>query len=55
MRSNSPQRLALAGVTVESHFVAGMQHVWVTIESGLPEQRAAFADVVRFVIGVTQE
>jgi monoterpene epsilon-lactone hydrolase len=48
-------RLALAGVTVESHFVAAMQHVWVTIESGLPEQSAAFADVVRFVIGVTQE
>jgi len=48
-------RLALAGVTVESHFVAGMQHVWVTTESDLPERGAAFADVVRFVIGMTQE
>ncbi len=48
-------RLVLAGVTVESHFVAGMQHVWVTVESDLPEQGAAFADVVRFVIGLTSE
>ena len=48
-------RLALAGVTVESHFVAGMQHVWVTTESDLPERTAAFSDVVRFINAVTQE
>ena len=45
-------RLALAGVTVESHFVAGMQHVWVTLESDLPERAVAFADLVRFVNAV---
>jgi monoterpene epsilon-lactone hydrolase len=47
------RRLALAGVTVESHLVAGMQHVWVTLESDLPDRALAFADLVRFVNRVT--
>jgi len=42
------RRLALAGVTVESHFVAGMQHVWPTLSPDLPESRAALDAMVRF-------
>lgn len=41
--------LARAGVTVEGHFVAGMQHVWPTLFPELPESVAASEAIVRFV------
>jgi monoterpene epsilon-lactone hydrolase len=42
-------RLAEAGVSVEAHFPAGMQHVWPTLFPDLPESKAALAAIVRFV------
>ncbi|GMU78096.1 MAG: alpha/beta hydrolase [Acidimicrobiia bacterium] len=47
------QRLAVAGVSVESHFVAGMQHVWPTLDLEHPEARRALDVIVRFVGHVT--
>lgn len=41
-------RLAEAGVTVESHVVAGMQHVWPTVFPDLPESVAAMEAMARF-------
>lgn len=45
------ERLALAHVTVEAHFVAAMQHVWPTLFPDLPESRAALAAMAAFVRG----
>jgi monoterpene epsilon-lactone hydrolase len=42
-------RLVEAGVSVEAHFPAGMQHVWPTLFPELPESKAAAATIVRFV------
>ncbi|MDI2125896.1 alpha/beta hydrolase [Yinghuangia seranimata] len=44
-------RAAAAGVTVEAHFVAGMQHVWPTVFPELPESRAALAAMTDFLRG----
>ena len=41
-------RLAEAGVSVESHVVAGMQHVWPTVFPELPESVAAMEAMARF-------
>lgn len=48
-------RLAEAGVSVESHFVAGMQHVWPTIFPDLPESVTAMDAVARFVRRVSPD
>jgi acetyl esterase/lipase len=42
-------RLALAGVSVEAHLVAGMQHVWPTIFPDLDESRVALHRIAEFV------
>jgi epsilon-lactone hydrolase len=42
-------RLAAAGVTVHTHLVAGMQHVWPTIAPDHPESGRAVAEIARFV------
>jgi len=47
-------RLALAGTTVEAHLVAGMQHVWPTMQAELPESERALAAMARFVDDVTR-
>ncbi|HEY1281331.1 MAG TPA: alpha/beta hydrolase [Acidimicrobiales bacterium] len=41
--------LTHAGVAVEAHFVAGVQHVWPTVFPDLPESAAALAAVARFI------
>jgi acetyl esterase/lipase len=41
--------LAHAGVAVQAHFVAGVQHVWPTVFPDLPESAAAVAAVARFI------
>ena len=41
--------LARAGATVETHVVAGMQHVWPTLFPDLPETGAAIGTIARFV------
>jgi acetyl esterase/lipase len=43
------ERLALAHVTVEAHFVAAMQHVWPVLFPDLPESGAALEAVSAFV------
>jgi len=43
------ERLALAHVTVEAHFVAAMQHVWPVLFPDLPESRAALDAMAGFV------
>ena len=43
------ERLALAGGTIEAHFVAGMQHVWPTLFPDLPESQAALVAMAAFV------
>jgi len=40
-----------AGVSVEAHFPAGMQHVWPTLFPDLPESIDAKAAITRFVLG----
>jgi acetyl esterase/lipase len=42
-------RLAAAGVTVQAHLVAGMQHVWPTIFPELDESGRAVGEIARFV------
>ncbi len=42
-------RLAAAGVTVRTHLVADMQHVWPTIAPDHPESARAVEDIGRFV------
>ncbi|MCF2528021.1 alpha/beta hydrolase [Yinghuangia soli] len=42
-------RASAAGVTVEAHLVAGMQHVWFTIFADLPESAHALDAMARFV------
>jgi acetyl esterase/lipase len=42
-------RLALAGATVEAYLVAGMQHVWPTMQADLPESVRALAAMAGFV------
>jgi monoterpene epsilon-lactone hydrolase len=44
-------RLVEAGVSVEAHFPAGMQHVWPTLFPDLPESVDAMAAMVRFIGG----
>jgi len=46
-------RLVDAGVSVEAHFPAGMQHVWPTLFPDLPESIDAVAAMVRFIHGAT--
>jgi acetyl esterase/lipase len=41
--------LARAGVSVEAHVVAGMQHVWPTLFPDLAESSAALGEMARFV------
>ena len=45
-------RLALGGVSVEAHVVAGMQHVWPTIFPDLDESRVALHQMGEFVKGL---
>jgi len=47
------RRAGEAGVTVEAHFVAGMQHVWPTIFPNLPETERAMEAIERFVRAYT--
>jgi monoterpene epsilon-lactone hydrolase len=42
-------RLVDAGVSVEGHFPAGMQHVWPTLFPDLPESQDAMAAITRFI------
>lgn len=42
-------RAARAGVSVEAHFVAGMQHVWPTVFIELKESAAAMEAIGRFI------
>jgi monoterpene epsilon-lactone hydrolase len=44
--------LVTAGVSVEAHFPAGMQHVWPTLFPDLPESIDALAAIARFIQGV---
>ena len=46
-------RIARRGSTVEAHLVAGMQHVWPTMQADLPESERALAAMARFVDDVT--
>jgi len=41
--------LTHAGVAVQAHYVAGVQHVWPTVFPDLPESAAALAAVARFL------
>lgn len=43
------QKAAAAGVSVEAHLVAGMQHVWPTVFPDLPESVRALATMARFL------
>ncbi|WP_436774930.1 alpha/beta hydrolase fold domain-containing protein [Yinghuangia sp. YIM S09857] len=43
------QKASAAGVTIEAHFVAGMQHVWPTVFPDLPESIRALATMARFL------
>lgn len=46
------ERLAVAGVSVEAHLVAGMQHVWPTLDLDHEEAQRALATIARFVTRV---
>jgi monoterpene epsilon-lactone hydrolase len=46
--SSFAARLGAANVTVESHLVAGMQHVWPTVQPDLVESVEALDQLVRF-------
>jgi epsilon-lactone hydrolase len=45
--------LVHAGVAVQAHFVAGVQHVWPTVFPDRPESTAAVAAVATFVAALT--
>lgn len=45
--------LAAAGVNVEAHIVAGMQHVWMTIFPDLPESQQALDAMATFIARVS--
>jgi len=45
-------RLARAGVSVETHIVRGMQHVWPTLFPDLPESARALQVIAGFVASV---
>jgi acetyl esterase/lipase len=47
-------RLAQAGVSVEGHFPAGMQHIWPILFGDLDESMAAFEAIERFVRSLTK-
>jgi acetyl esterase/lipase len=46
---NLATRMVEAGVSVEGHFPAGMQHVWPTLYPDLPESADAVAAISRFI------
>ncbi|HQV58706.1 MAG TPA: alpha/beta hydrolase [Ilumatobacteraceae bacterium] len=41
--------IASAGVSVEAHVAAGMQHVWMTLFADLPESQQALAAMAAFI------
>jgi acetyl esterase/lipase len=45
-------KLALAGGSIEAHFVSAMQHVWPMVEPEIPESDALRRHVVRFARSV---